>query len=199
MNRLHRTACLTAIALAISPVSSALAAAADTPLYASLSLFSVFSDDQDMDLNGSKIADIDLDTGIGFSGALGYQFSNFRAEMELAYRDNDVTITSSPVNNIGGNLDSLALMLNGYYDVKTHSRITPYIGAGVGMVDVDGIDTVFAYQGMVGASYSLNPTNDVFLGYRYFGADTVEDNVSTGKVGFDYDSHNIELGYRLHF
>jgi opacity protein-like surface antigen len=64
------------------------------------------------------------------------------------------------------------------------------------MVDIDGEDTVFAYQGMAGASYSLNERSEIYGGYRYFGSDGAD---LGGGANLDYVSHSAEVGYRIRF
>ena len=72
---------------------------------------------------------------------------------------------------------SLAMMVNGYYDFDTGSAVTPYVGLGVGAArtsHTDSTDNItsrqwnFAYQGIVGASYAVNDQMSVSLDYRYF-------------------------------
>ena len=167
-------------------------------LYGALSLLAVWNDDADLDLNGVKVADIDYDAGFGISGAIGYDWGNVRTELELVSRSNDMDITAGAVT-LGGDIDSLALMGNLYYDQHNSSDFTPYIGVGLGAVDVDGFDTVFAYQAMGGVTYTIDKQNEVFVGYRYFGAETVDDTQVAGGVEFDYESHNAEIGYRIRF
>jgi OOP family OmpA-OmpF porin len=103
-----------------------------------------------------------------------------RAELEATYRKNEIS---------GGTADSVALMGNAYWDIETNTRITPYIGAGIGTAYVD-IDTPgggngweFAYQGMAGANIALAPQWAVGAEYRYF--------ATTEVKGVDYDNHAV--------
>lgn len=191
----HLRTSFTALLIASASFTSAMAG---SQLYVGVSAFGTFSDDQDFDLNGTTVSQIDFDTGFGFGGNIGYDFGDFRSEVELLSFNNDISISTN-TQVLDSDINSLAFMANVYYDVPTGTKLSPYIGLGAGMVDVDSIDTVFAYQGMVGVSYAINNVHEVYGGYRYFGADTVEDNVTSGKVEFDYGLHNIELGYRMRF
>jgi opacity protein-like surface antigen len=88
-----------------------------------------------------------------------------RAELEATYRKNEIS---------GGTADSVALMGNAYWDIETNTRVTPYIGAGIGTAYVD-VDTAgggngweFAYQGMAGANVALTPQWAIGAEYRYY-------------------------------
>jgi opacity protein-like surface antigen len=70
---------------------------------------------------------------------------------------------------------------NVYYDFLNCSAITPYVGLGLGYLNVKakanvaGIsasDTMdaFGYQGIAGLAYKVNETTSVFADYRYVGS-----------------------------
>ncbi len=79
------------------------------------------------------------------NGALGHRFENgIRSELEFAYRrtflDRITAYRSSDggrddiiTSNRNGTLTDYAIMANGYYDIKTQSKITPYLGVGIGV------------------------------------------------------------------
>ena len=114
-----------------------------------------------------------------------------RAELEASYRSNDIDSIG------GGEVTSTAIMGNAYWDIETNTRFTPYLGAGIGAAYVDfdtagGDDSVeFAYQGMAGANFALNPNWSVGAEYRYF-ATTQVDNV-------DYNNHAVLGNVRYSF
>ena len=88
--------------------------------------------------------DSDYDAGLGVSGTFGYSFTrSLRAEAEVAGRVNDadsfdferdqLTAASfSGETEAEGDVQSIAFMLNGYYDLDTGSRWMPYVGVGIG-------------------------------------------------------------------
>ena len=94
-------------------------------------------------------------------------------------------------------------MVNGYYDFNNSSKITPYVGLGVGAAFVeaqsssftDDEQTVFAYQGMLGAAYEYDNDIDLTMGYKYFNANSVE----IGNRKEDMERNNIEFGVRLKY
>lgn len=168
--------------------------------------------------------DSEYDAGLGVSGAFGYSFTrSFRAEAEVAGRVNDadgfdferdrLTAASfSGETEAEGDVQSIAFMLNGYYDLDTGSRWMPYVGAGIGAAYVEaelatggqGIvvddDVVFAYQAMIGVAYQTTAFSAIGLGYRYFATDDPDLEAPNGTTfSSEYSSHNIELELRLKF
>lgn len=165
--------------------------------YVSFSGLAAFTQDDDTSVSGVPV-DINFDTGFGIAAALGYDFagSNLRLEGELTYRYNEATVSSPALPSFApsGDVDSIAYMANAYYDFDINSPLIPYVGAGLGVVDIDSEDTVFAYQGMVGASYGINSYSELFGGYRYFDSEGLK---LDGGGEMDYTSHGIEFGYRI--
>lgn len=144
-----------------------------------------------------KIDDFKLDmkTGYTVGGALGYRSSPcspMRVEAEVAYRCNGLDTGKYDFSqfdssaSVSASVDTLTCMANGYYDIKTGCRLTPYIGGGIGYArrsikanaSVEGETPLsvtarlhrddFAYQGIAGVSYALCADVDVGVEYRYF-------------------------------
>jgi len=158
-----------------------------------------YSQVDDTDLNyGSKIGDIDFDSGWVGGIALGTEIDVFRVEAEFEYRNSD-----GEIRTIWGRgeetLETMSLLLNGYYDFPTDLGFTPYIGAGIGIAehDMDNLDddTVFAYQGTIGMTLPISDAMDFDAAYRYFATGDPE----FEGVDAEYDSHNITLGLRFKF
>jgi OmpA-OmpF porin, OOP family len=160
---------------------------------------------------------LNYNTGWELGGSGGYSFdSGFRVEGEVTYRDSNISgLSDNPgAGDIGGNASSWAFMANGYYDIPTHSRWTPYIGGGIGLaldhleVDVpppgpatvvDGTSTEFAYQGIAGIGYQITEALNLALEYQYFATlnPTYDLNIPGGPPGLDlntgYGSSNVLL------
>lgn len=145
------------------------------------------------------------DLSVGYATAMG-----LRAELEAAWRwRNSVDSTSSAtpgLNGLGGRMSSVAFMGNLLYDIDIGLPITPYIGAGAGIAGVkqslngaSDRDWVFAYQGIVGASYAINDNVALTLDYRYFA--TVDPEFELGPVTSkgEYRNHTILAGLRYTF
>ena len=139
---------------------------------------------------------------------LGYAFSNgFRLEGEIGHRFNqfDVDDFSSIELSGDGDVHAWSAMANLFYDFNRGGAIEPYIGVGAGAARVnttygngfvDGEDTVFAWQGIVGAAIGLSPRWDLDIGYRYFEADGVK---PEDFIEQDYNDQSLTVGLRYQF
>lgn len=74
-------------------------------------------------------ADIDFDNVWMMSGAVGYRYNYFRAELEYIGREDH---SEELAANTGTKFGSQSLMLNAYIDFMPNYVISPYIMAGVG-------------------------------------------------------------------
>lgn len=159
--------------------------------------------------------------GEGFAAGVngGYEFgSGPRLEGELVYRRHDEkSATSAGITSpTTGNIDNLAIMGNAYYDFNNATKFTPYIGAGVGAarLHLDDFNSVgspglsdddwqFAYQGIAGVRYTIDPNWSASLDYRYFA--TTDPKFSGTVAGApsglktEYNTHNVMLGVAYHF
>ncbi|NCA68737.1 MAG: porin family protein [Sphingobacteriia bacterium] len=153
------------------------------------------------------------DSGLAVGAVIGHAFpNNLRIEGELAYQKNDLDTVSwrGLSTNLNGDVSSLALLANGYYDFRNHTPLTPYVSAGLGVARVEadvvarpgaglpgGSDegTVFAYQIGAGVAYAVSNQVAVDLKYRYFGTE----HPSLGGVEIDYASHILYAGFRVSF
>lgn len=163
---------------------------------------------------------LDTDTGFGINGAAGYRFDDARVELEVAYTNNDVNGVT--VNNLAeipldGGIESAQVMVNGYYDIPTNSRFSPYIGGGVGVATLtandvetnipglgalalDDTGASFVFQAKAGVAYAINDQASAFVGYRLHGLPG--QNFRAFDADFDADTvliHSIQLGARYEF
>ena len=93
-------------------------------------------------------------------------------------------------------------------DIPTNSKITPYIGGGVGFAssrysvpEGSQTATTFAGQAKVGISYAASPNTDIYFGYRLLSI--------AGGTSLDFWSdkpttktriqHSLDLGVRYRF
>jgi opacity protein-like surface antigen len=151
-------------------------------------------------------AEITFDTGFGITAAIGNAFENgLRAEVEFGYRTSDVDDFDSDSGSVSnnGDISTISLMVNGYYDFMPKETICPFIGAGIGYANVEGDidelgsedDNVFAYQVAVGVAFAINPQTKIDVQYRYFDTDDGDfDNLEV-----EYGTHNAMLGVRYSF
>jgi opacity protein-like surface antigen len=186
-----------ALALSVSPLAAhaAFEKVNKENVYVSVAGEGTFFSETDIGVAGLSVP-MEFDTGFGVSLAGGYEFGNgFRAEAEFAYRLNDVSFPTG--GDISAELDSFSYMANGYYDFgsKGAGLIIPYVGAGIGMTDVEGEVFEMSYQAMAGLSTYISDTSEIYGGYRYF---TTPD-VSYRGISYDYDASIVEIGYRTRF
>jgi outer membrane autotransporter protein len=118
-------------------------------------------------------------------------------------------------------MDVHTVFANFYYDFKTGTAFTPYVGAGLGVAwinqkvsstfrgwtaatdDVSKTTTNFAWNLGAGVGYALTDNVTVDLGYRYtnFG-DGKKFSSTDGTINFqtkDIQSHEALLGLRYQF
>ncbi len=174
----------------------------------------------DSDLSEAGVTgEAEFDNGYGIEGAVGYaHHSGFRGELALGYRNNDFDdlsvsgISASSLGiNVGGQVEALSVMANGYAAFDVGAGFKPFIGAGIGIAYLDAEldlsvpgfavtasddDTVFAYQGIAGIEYEI-PTDSatIALGVRYSYFATTDPDF--GGVEAEYGTHNIMFGVRI--
>lgn len=182
--------------VALLGLAAAPSLAASPYLAANLGL--VMLDDAELTVPGFGSGEISYDPGVGVTVAVGAVLvdNTLRAEGELGYRLSDVE---------EGNADmsAMSLMGNIYLDLPTGSPVMPFLGAGIGVANVEleidgagsGDDTVFAYQVAAGVGFMLNAQTTLDLQYRYF---ATEDPNLEG-VEAEYSSHNVMVGARFNF
>jgi opacity protein-like surface antigen len=102
--------------------------------------------------------------------AFGYRICpDFALELEAG------AIWNEPKGG-GGDLYQMPLLLNGIWNIQTHSPVQPYIGIGVGgvathiVVSDVGTDTDYRFgcQGSVGVKYAMCPRTELDLSYKFF-------------------------------
>jgi outer membrane protein OmpA-like peptidoglycan-associated protein len=163
------------------------------------------------EIEGSGISvEAQMDPGIAALLFGGYSFGNLRLEGELGYRHNSVDEVSNTAGN--GSISAASLMGNVIYDFLPTSRVNPYIGVGAGVArvnfdvspvsgtTVDESDWVFAYQGILGMNFKLDPNLLLSADYRYFGTSDPGLETATGSsVDGRYQAHSIMFGLTYKF
>ncbi len=166
----------------------------------------------DADIDGPGInAEVAYNTGWGAGASIGYMpnadipfFNRMRYELEVYYRSADIDRCQGVAATGFDNVNSITYMANAIYDFDTGTQFVPYLGAGVGMSNVEfgsDEDMVFSYQFITGIGYepTLIPNTVWSIGYRYFG--TEDANISAAPVRFklEHNAHNVEAGLRMKF
>lgn len=126
---------------------------------------------------------------LGIGG--GYQLTDwFAAEAEVGFMGNHIDSITGASEVHDAWFSNVPFLVNAKLQWPNQSRLTPYIGGGVGfseaILNVDQItlnntslhgdnsDTVFAYQAFGGLRYRLNDRMGLSLEYRYFATDGAE-------------------------
>lgn len=178
---------LLAALLVAASATTAMAAGPYVGASAGLSIF------HDSDVSGFE--DIEYDLGGTVNVSFGYAMDVARAELEIGYRGADIEDSDAEIT-------VMSYMLNGYYDFQSGTSFTPFIGAGIGLLDGEienGIsvdDTVLGFQLTVGAAMKMAPNLNLDLSYRYQGA---ADDFNFEGIEASYGSSNIMAGIRYSF
>jgi len=141
------------------------------------------------------------ENGWTVGGAVGKRFGNgFRTEGELLYSEADGKDGQT------GRMKTLAGLLNAYYDFTTATKFRPFVGAGlgVGQVQLDGglhhgDSTGFAYQLTAGVAYPIDDRWSAQVAYRYFGVNDVKIGPDASPLHGDYHDQAVTLGLAYAF
>lgn len=183
--------------------------------------------------SGTGSGTTSLGGGVAVDAGIGYDFGNsIRGEVTYvlgSYALGDTSFSGNiraagqnfPFNgNIAssGNVSTNSVMFSGYYDFKTKSKFTPYVGAGIGWTGVSipsmpasarvngvnlnnltidgGSASAFGYQAKIGVSYAVSKPADVFAEAIYQGNTGVTINeVSFGAL----NAFSARAGVRYRF
>jgi outer membrane protein OmpA-like peptidoglycan-associated protein len=163
----------------------------------------------------------EFDTGYIIAGAVGYDWGRWRAELELAYRQNGidcvttgggVCLTGSTAT--GGDIWELSQMINILYDIPLGGRFSGSVGAGVGGVLVvsdaqlinwgggrpDLDDYVLAGQLIAQVAYAVSERWHIYADYHYLLADDPENNWAAAFptfVTWEKSDHSVMIGFRF--
>ncbi len=167
----------------------------------------------------------DTSNGYDFGAVFGYDFGAFRLEAEGSYKKNDydtitvqnpLLIPGVPAGTTVPSTDFISVtsaMVNGIVEFGKDDGIQGFIGAGIGLAQIDGpisvpgvgllVDessTDLAYQVMVGARYPVTENIDLGVHYKYLEANGFDiDTVNGTPFIFDYKTHSVLASFRYNF
>jgi len=176
-----------------------------------------------------------LGGGVAADAGIGYDFgNNIRGEVTYVLGSYSLGSTSFSGNiravdfgvnfpfngSIGasGNVSTNSVMFSSYYDFKSKSKFTPYVGAGIGWTGVSipsmpgsitvngntfnnltfdgGSASAFGYQAKIGVSYVVSKPADVFAEAIYQGST----GVTINEVSVDaLNAFSARAGVRYRF
>ncbi|MER8369811.1 outer membrane protein [Mesorhizobium sp. M1378] len=169
---------------------------------------------------------------IGF----GYHFNDYlRADLnvgylpgnkiDIGYDDTGIVVLPATATVASASLKNYAFsgILNGYVDLGTYVGITPYLGAGIGILQskrrlsasyfTDNADPTddfvrhdnktqysFAYTLNAGFAYQVSKNVSVDLGYQYFSAPDAEyvtaESLTSFPIRKGINNHQVKVGLR---
>jgi OmpA-OmpF porin, OOP family len=165
----------------------------------------------------SGTLNLNFNTGWAAGGSIGYDFVGPRVEVEGIYRQNTSNVNPGFGGSNGLTASNVGVMANVFYDFFAGQTIVPYVGAGVGVaftqVSLYGIgtsnSTQFAYQGIAGVGWNVNPMVRLNLEGRYYGTTSPNYNISSAanvggvtipfNISGTYPDNNISVMASVHF
>ena len=127
------------------------------------------------------------------------------------------TGTAVTSDDVTAKISAWSALFNGYVDVGTWHRVTPYVGAGVGVgyvhvsdyastvappfSDVNNSQWNFNWAVMAGLAYAISPKFKLDVGYRYMNFGDVETaSDAFGQMSFkNIAAHEVRVGVRWSF
>ncbi|MBJ7900859.1 MAG: P44/Msp2 family outer membrane protein [Cyanobacteria bacterium RI_101] len=181
---------------------------------------------QNVNVNGFDVeGQLSQSLDLGFAGEIagGYQFQDARVELAVGYGTfgtsggtanvvvENVSLGGDSFNTFG-EVHYLSVFINGYYDIRTDSKFRPYLGVGIGYMNVgtgdislEGLPVdiiqggnvgVFGYQGKFGLSYEVFPKGTFFAEAGYIGTASF----SVNSVNYDpLGAIKVAFGWRQGF
>lgn len=144
------------------------------------------------DLDLGPFPENEMDYGYNMSVFAGWAQSE---EISVAAQ---LSWVESEYDGSNSSLQALGVFGNAIYTCNTGDFWRPYIGAGVGGIELrldqagplTGSQWVFAYQGMAGIALDVDDKHAIVLGYTY---QTSNDAEIKGVSPVEYTSHNFSL------
>ena len=126
---------LSAVAISVLMAAPSFAAANDEGWYVRGNVG--YGTHADTDITGGIVGDVESEGNGAFSVGAGYEFdNNWRVEGDVATLFTDL----GSINQLPATLASLrttSYMINALYDFDDLGAFKPYVGAGIGLVDID--------------------------------------------------------------
>jgi OOP family OmpA-OmpF porin len=167
-------------------------------------------------LGGFAPTEASFDTGWAGMLSMGRTWGDFRTELELGYRANDLeSFVVTGTEYTGGVFEEFSAMANLVYDWRLGERWSLALGAGVGAdqihydndsgfhtVPIHDTQWVFAWQLIAGLNFEMSERSALFVNYRYFNPQDAEFTEVDGFGDVHNDSydditkHTVTIGWR---
>lgn len=135
----------------------------------------------------------DMDSGLNVGGVLGWTLDkNLAVGVDLMY-------TEQGYSGYSSKLESMSVMADLFYSFDIDSKWRPFVGAGIGGVQVTydnsgspfaGSDFVFGWEATAGVTIPIADKTDISLAYKYQGSSDAE--IEGRSV--EYKSNTISAG-----
>ncbi len=164
---------------------------------------------------GSSKLDNGLDGGVGF----GFKRSWLRTDVTFDYFSPfKYKGTVATPDDVTAKMSAWSALVNGYLDLGSWYRLSPYIGAGAGVArvrtsdyqssiappftgDLSNNQWNFAWAGMAGVGFAISNNVLVDVGYRYVNFGDVQTATdAAGTMTFkNIAAHEVRVGFRWSF
>lgn len=155
--------------------------------------------------NTSGTSVVGLDNGYVYGGAFGYALDNgWRFEIDTLHQM--ATVNTVNGTAASGHLFSTSLMANATYDLPSYYSLTPYVGAGVGAMNIGGTANGYsgsvwrpAYQLEAGLRYAVSPDLEWFGEYRFQQAEAAKFDGVSDYANQHASANLFNVGLTYHF
>ena len=156
----------------------------------------------------------EINKGLTISAGAGIKSSWLRGDFTLDYiAGTRYSGSIFAANDTTAKVSGVTGLLNGYFDLGTWYRLTPYVGGGAGAGHIslsdlngpvsgsDSSQLKFVWAGMAGVGWTISPNTVLDVGYRYLNlGDLRTANDGAGGITLkDVASHEIRVGLRWSF
>ena len=140
---------------------------------------------------------ISMDEALNFELGFGYDFGN-DLRSELTWERNDLASATVLGITVPADASTDTFLASLYKDFNNDTKITPFIGGGIGTTGVNDPtatwNSAFTYALSAGASYEASDSTDV-----YVKVSTLYATPSTGGVNVKSNAVSAKLGVRYSF
>lgn len=161
---------------------------------------------------GGVSGKLSYEAGMVLAAVAGYRFGNgWRGEAELNYRrvSTDRLTSGAAVTQVDSDIWSGGFMTNVYYDFRNRTRVTPYLGGGLGAVLAEfgtassngatlwrrDREVSFAYQGIAGFALRIAPRTELDFVYHHYAVPSLHFDTLAAK----FRGINLSAGFRHFF
>jgi opacity protein-like surface antigen len=152
--------------------------------------------------------------GVTLSAGAGIKTEWLRTDFTLDYlAPTTYTGTVVAAGDTTAKVSGFTALFNGYFDLGTWYRLTPYIGAGAGAgyisltdyqgppplgANGDNSEWKFVWAGMAGVGWAVSPNMIVDVGYRYLNLGNLRtaSNAAGAMTFTDVAGHEVRIGLR---